>query len=111
MQLVTLDSSTAKLLGRKLLKEYRSQWDSFEKAAQLIVQDFFEIFCTAEGEPEFALIRVFRTMNFNELTPELQEIVEPKSGQFLSLMGTVGLEKAWCDRLAIFDAGGALWAE
>ena len=64
-------------------------------AAQRLVEDFFVSFKSPQEEPEFALVRIFRIMNYAELTPELQAITESESGQYLTLMGTIGLEKRY----------------
>lgn len=98
MQLATLDHNTVQHMGKELLNSYREYCSSFEEAAQRLVENVFTSFQTEDDEPEFALIRIFRTMNFDELTPELQAIARPQAGQFLTLMGTMGIEKAWCDR-------------
>ncbi|MDQ7024420.1 MAG: hypothetical protein Q9P01_19460 [Anaerolineae bacterium] len=81
-----------------MLYEYRDSCASFEEAAQAIVEDYFNLFRSKNDEPEFALIRIFQTMGFDKLTPELQASAKLSSGHFLTLMGTIGIEEAWCDR-------------
>lgn len=98
MQLSTLDRATVQNIGKEILNTYRKDCSSFEEAAQRLVEDIFASFQSQQEKPEFALVRVFRTMKFDELTPDLQDIVESISGQYLTLTGTVGLEEAWCDR-------------
>jgi hypothetical protein len=98
MQLTELDPVAIRALGRDILNRYRGEPSTFEEISQLLVQELYRFFRTAKGEPEFALLRVFRTMDFKALTPELQSMTKEKSGQFLVLTGSVGVEKDWCNR-------------
>jgi len=98
MQLSTLDHNTVQQIGKQILNTYRNHCSSFEDASQRLVKDVFASFQSSQKEPEFALLRVFRTLTFEQLTPELQTIAPSKTEQYLTLMGTVGLEEAWCDR-------------
>lgn len=98
MQISNIDPKLLQEIARDMLKEYRDTCSSSEEAAQVVVEEFFNLFRSQEDEPEFALVRIFQTMSFDELTPELQASAQFSSGHFLTLLGTVGLEEAWCDR-------------
>lgn len=98
MQISTVDSTALQQYGKQVLYKYSQECNSMEQAAQNIVRDFYDMFRTEEGDPEFALVRVFRLTKFEELDPELQASCTIKSGQCLALMGTIGIEEAWCDR-------------
>lgn len=98
VQISTVDSARLQQYGKQVLHSYSRDCNSMEQAAQNIVRDFYGMFRTEEGEPEFALVRVFRLTKFEELDPELQANCTIKSGQCLALMGTIGIEEAWCDR-------------
>lgn len=98
MQISNIDPKMLQEIARDMLNEYRDTCSSSEEAAQVIVEGFFDLFRSQEDEPEFALVRIFQTMNFDELTDELQASAKVSSGHFLTLLGTVGLEEAWCDR-------------
>lgn len=96
MQVSNIDMEKLRKIGKNML--YQNTCSSFEEAAQVIVADFYNLFRSRKDEPEFALVRIFQTMSFDELTPELQASAKLSSGHFLTLMGTIGLEDAWDDR-------------
>jgi hypothetical protein len=71
---------------------------SFEEAAQVTVENIFDAFRQPNGEPVFALTRIYRLCTTAELTDEIRASLTKDSDYWLALMGTVGLEPAWCDR-------------
>ncbi|MGJ3239223.1 MAG: hypothetical protein ACFE0Q_11000 [Anaerolineae bacterium] len=98
MQLTKMDNAQVRQLGKDILKQYRDDCTSFADAAQRITEHLYQTFQSPEGEPEFALIRIFRTTSFSQLPPELRASVPSDTGQYLTLMGTYGLEEEWRDR-------------
>lgn len=99
MQLSNIDPDALQQMGRSMWLEYQKTCSSFEEASQQIVEDFHNLFRSQDDEPTFALVRVFRTMSFDELNSDLQAKADTSAADhFLTLMGTVGLESAWCDR-------------
>jgi two-component system, NtrC family, sensor kinase len=84
--------------GRSMLNTYRGKFGSFEEAAQQCVTRLFEEFRQDSHTPSFALVRVYRLCTYDELLPELQANVDSQRERWMALMGTVGIESAWCDR-------------
>lgn len=98
MQISSIDTAALQQFSRNIWVQYQKQCSSFEEVAQRTVEDFFDLFHSQNGEPEFALIRIFRTTRINELPHELQAIVKSPAEHYLALMGTVGVQASWCDR-------------
>jgi hypothetical protein len=84
--------------GQRLFTHYRDQATSFEDAAQKALQDIYQTFQQADGQPLFGLVRVFRFGVYTELNSELQAQASADVEHWLALMGTYGAEAAWCDR-------------
>lgn len=97
MQLASVDISTIQHYGKYLLNEYRDACHSFEEAAQALCENFYQEFRTDANEPELALVRVFRSMKYDELPPKLKAKATTHHPQ-LALMGTMGLEENWSSR-------------
>lgn len=78
--------------------EARFDYDSFEDMAQFITQAIFEHFTDDAGEPLFGLVRVFRTLHPSQVPVDVQVLMENETEYYLMLMGSYGLEEAWCSR-------------
>lgn len=97
MQISTITADDAQQLGRMIFNQYRDECVSFEDASQKMVEHLFNVFYT-DDSPDFSLIRVFRTMKYNELPFDLKQSVQEPGNDYLVLTGSVGVEDAWCDR-------------
>jgi hypothetical protein len=85
--------------GRQLFTQNRNGLPSFEAAAQLGVKAIYDEFRQPNGQPAFALVRTYRLSRHDELAPDVQPLIDARSGNFwMALMGTSGDEPAWCDR-------------
>ncbi|MBZ0319111.1 MAG: hypothetical protein K8L91_22035 [Anaerolineae bacterium] len=93
-----LDHNGITQFGRELLRQRDKQLGSFEEVAQVCCSAFYRAFTDADGNPAFALFRIFRISRYPELTPEMKATVDPADDQWLTLMATIGDEPAWCDR-------------
>ncbi len=89
------------------LRKLGHEAESMEDAAAQIVHFLYDQFRNAEtGDRSFAMVRLFKTHNFGELTDDLQQFVQsmlgddPASDQMkcLTLMSTVGDRPEWCSR-------------
>ncbi|MGG6297006.1 hypothetical protein ACQ4M4_21635 [Leptolyngbya sp. AN02str] len=87
------------------LRKLGQHAQTMEDAANRIVHYFYEQFGNDEtGARSLALARLFKTHNYGELTPDLQQFVqtmhqEPNpSMKCLTLMGTAGDRPEWCTR-------------
>lgn len=85
-------------LGQTLLYRVRERANSFEDAAQLATEQIFNHFGKIDGRQPFALVRIFRITHYEHLPAELQPLADPQYENWLALMGTTGVEPAWCDR-------------
>lgn len=93
-----LDHNGITQFGRELLRQRDKQLGSFEEAAQVCCSAFYRAFTDADGNPAFALFRIFRISRYPELTPEMKATVNRADEQWLTLMATIGDEPAWRDR-------------
>jgi hypothetical protein len=84
--------------GRELLADHRKKHASFESAAQNLVEELFHTFTQSNGDPMFALVRLYRLCKYEELNADVQALVDPARQRWMVLMGTYGVEAAWCDR-------------
>ena len=84
--------------ARMIYAAYNDSADSLEEMAQHVVQELFGEFQDDQGEPAFALLRMFRVSRYAELPDDLKPDITDNGGHWLTLMSTVGLEAAWCDR-------------
>jgi hypothetical protein len=91
------DDKAVNQFARSLM-DVRTQSASFEGASQRLVETLYQSLRQANGQPTFALLRVYRLMRHAELLPELQALVDPARERWMALMGTVGIEPAWGDR-------------
>ncbi|HLY26262.1 MAG TPA: hypothetical protein VKQ72_07975 [Aggregatilineales bacterium] len=99
--MIHLTTCTAHILdefGHSLMQKYRSSLHSFEEAARSSVKEIYEEFREPAGQPTFALVRIYRLCQYKQLLPELKALSDPGVPQWMALMGTIGTEKAWCDR-------------
>jgi hypothetical protein len=86
--------------GRDLVMKYRTAAPSYAAVAQSIVTDLYHYLTDSHGKPLCALARTFRLCRHAELPPESQGVIKPDAGKYwLALMGTMGQEAAWHDRL------------
>lgn len=73
---------------------------SMEAAAQAVVDGLYETFGGAGPEPEFALLRLFRSMRTKDARAACpQGLPGPDDAPAMVLLGSRGLEPAWCGRL------------
>lgn len=93
-----LNPSAIDRLGKQFLYDYGKQFKSFESAAQQCVTDIFQQFVGEDGSPAFALVRIFRAGRCQEVPSDLQALIDRSIPSYLCLMGSYGLESAWCDR-------------
>jgi hypothetical protein len=96
--LAQADEAAITQYGRELMETYRSEFASFEQAAQAVSQRFYEEFVREDGKPLFALVRIYRLTKFDELNDEIKPLVDSARERWMTLMGTYGIEAAWCDR-------------
>lgn len=69
-----------------------------EHASQFVVEQLFREFITEDGDPQLALVRIFRLVDVDDLPPDVQELVDPNEQQVMALTGTWGTEEAWQHR-------------
>lgn len=74
------------------------QHQSLEHLSNILVKSLYDEFRSADNERLFGLVRVFRFGTFAELPVELQASAQGKDQYWLSLLATIGIEQAWCDR-------------
>jgi hypothetical protein len=87
--------------GHHLFYQNDKNLKSFEEVAQLSVRSIFETFRESDGQSTFALARIYRYCQTEELPSDIIESLglnAGSDGDWLALMGTVGDEPAWCDR-------------
>lgn len=92
------DAAAINQYGRNLMEAHRSDFSSFEHAAQSIAHTLYTDFVGEGDSPQFALVRIYRLTKHDELASELQGLVDPARQRWMTLMGTWGDEPAWCDR-------------
>jgi hypothetical protein len=85
------------------IRQFGLESDSFEEAAEQIIQYFYSNFCDDKGAPALSLARVFKTVRFSALDDELkryaqQEFDSIADTRFLALMASVGAMSTWNDR-------------
>jgi hypothetical protein len=97
MQITKIDVTNIRQYGKYLFNQYRDSCQSFEQAAQVLCRDIYSEFQTEEAEPEFALVRVFRSIKYEDLSADLQQKASTREPQ-LALMGTMGIEASWQSR-------------
>jgi len=98
IDLNTCTPAAIEAFGKNLLSAHRSDLRSFEEAADVCVRSIYNEFGEQSNRPMFALVRIYRLCHRAELLPELQAITDPTVSDWMALMGTVGIEPAWCDR-------------
>lgn len=98
IDLHSADAPTLMDFARELLLTHRDNVGSFEDAAQAITESIFHTFRQPDGSPTFALVRVYRLTRYEELLAELRPLVDAPRERWMTLMGTYGIEPAWCDR-------------
>jgi signal transduction histidine kinase len=84
---------------RYLSQQHRTERD-FTNA---VVRMLYEQFLDEEGQPEFALVRLFQLQRYDELSPSLQALAQasipgvPSDANCLVLTATAGDRVSWCD--------------
>lgn len=85
--------------GRDVFLRYNRRDLSYEAVIQHVLRDVYGYFVDDKGQPLFALMRSFRLCSSDQLPPESRSDPNAANAQWLALMGTVGQEAAWNDRL------------
>lgn len=85
------------LFGKQLFQENRGKWTTFEQTSNFIVNHVRNTLTDSQGQPIFALLRIFKLVTPQQVPPEGLKTV-PQAEQYLALMGTTGLQPAWNDR-------------
>lgn len=99
MQLTKTTADHLQQFARQHYQRIPNEMSTFEEGAQAWAELLFHEFSLGERGPIFGLVRVFRISRYEELTQDLQALVNPKESAFwMTLMGTCGLEDAWRDR-------------
>ena len=89
------------------LRESARNAASFDEAATAIVGYLYSQFAHGDAKtPQCALIRLYRSAAYSDLSPELQAFAKKKmegvalspDTRVLTLVSTVGIEPEWCDR-------------
>ena len=81
--------------GRQLLSENREALQTFNQAAQAIVERVYRAFRTEAGAPIFALVRIFRFSRADQVPSAWRTAAEP-TDVLLSLAGSYGDLPEWC---------------
>jgi hypothetical protein len=89
-----------------VLRKLGGSASSMEEVAQAAAGWFFDEFGDADSaEPGSVLARVYKTQRMGQLPPDLQDVATRSSAEPLEpwvrclvLLGTMGVEKAWCAR-------------
>src|SRR5688500_8081201 len=68
-----------------------------EEASQHIAKQIYEQF-TTDGQPTFALVRIFRMTRVELLPEELRDLLDEDEQYAMALTGTYGMDEVWCDR-------------
>ena len=99
INLNTCSEDDVRQFGRYLLNNLRDSMQTFEQVSRACSRAIYDEFRASDGEPLFALVRVFRSTLYENLPPELQTMAHPdEADRWLTLMGTMGVEPAWRDR-------------
>ena len=98
LNLHTCAPEDVRMFARKLYEEHMATAETFEDAAQAMTKSVYDEFVRADGSPLFGLVRVFRFGPRNQLPPEWVDQVDKNVSYFLAVVGTMGIEEAWCDR-------------
>lgn len=85
--------------GQDLRLKYHERFDNMEDLAQVICQDIYHNFRISNDRSAFALFRIFRLGQHDDLPWAWRELADPAVDTMLMLMGTAGIEAAWNDRL------------
>ncbi len=70
---------------------------SHEEVSQYVARSLYQNLGTP-GEPECALVRIYRLTPVTHLPSELQALVEEDERYVMALTGTYGAIENWCDR-------------
>ncbi len=89
------DIATMNEFGRQLLSDYRSSLQTFDQAAQAIVERIHQTFRTPQGDSIFALVRIFYLARPAH-APNAWRVSADPTDVLLSLAGSYGDEPAWC---------------
>ena len=88
------------------LRKLGEESESMEDAANRLVRYFYEAFVDEVGQRSLALVRLFKTHPYHDLTPELRAVVQQTLGgqpesprlKCLTLLATVGEQADWNSR-------------
>jgi hypothetical protein len=94
--MITLTQEEYGALGRQLMLDCQSL-TSHEAASQHITETLYNR-VQSDGEPAFALVRIYRLTRVEELPPDLSALTEPADQFVMALTGTYGQEEAWRQR-------------
>lgn len=78
-------------LRTQLLSDYRSSLQTFDQAAQTIVERIYQTFRTPQGDPIFALLRIFYLARPDHV-PNAWRVSADPTDVSLSLAGSYGDE-------------------
>lgn len=96
MNLSALDDNDVRGFGRNLLYNEEFESSNFSTVAQLCTQYIYDNFSAPDNTPGFALVRIFYTLMYDDLTAELQA-KSRSTGRHLVLVGSTGALAEWCD--------------
>lgn len=97
--LFTMTDADMRNFGQGVLREFHSEFGSFEEAAQQLCITLFDSFVDGTGQSIFVLFRIFRLGTFDELPPDVQPKYNRNEAEvWLALAGSIGVEQAWCSR-------------
>jgi hypothetical protein len=85
-------------LGRRLLNTLGDIPSTFEATAQQICQIVQREIVTPDGQPLFALVRIYRLTRPDEMPTDLRALAGGEVGYSMTLMGSAGVEPAWNSR-------------
>jgi len=85
------------------IRQFGLESNCVEEAAEKIVNYLYRSFESESGEKALALVRLFKTVRFDELDEDLKKYaaanfdVKPDT-KFMALMATAGIDQTWNDR-------------
>lgn len=83
-------------LGRWLWQE-SGQYSTHEAISQFVVETLYREF-VVDGNPQLALVRVFRLVHADDLPTKLRALVPADDHYVFTLTGSYGMEANWCHR-------------
>lgn len=83
--------------GRQLWLK-KNTFASHEQVSQYIVEQLYQEFLTDDGQPQLALVRIFRLTDVDDLPQRVRALVSADEREVMALTGTWGIEEAWQHR-------------